>query len=257
MNIIKISTVFLGIFLFLSISGLKAQKVAFISSDEIRKHFPAAKQADQRIQSIVDEWKREINAFETQIENLEFEIQKNRLVWSDDERKKKLEELEDLKKRKMLYSRTKFEPGGEYDQIVEQMMMPIEEKIYAAVREVSVEQGFDIVWDKSLQPLAYVNFKYDLTVKVLRKLGVDVDKLEEELDEKIKKDPRNIEKDTRQAPRKRSRSRRTQPREIQREDSKNIEKMQMTPNEENLPEEENIPEEEENKEPEPEPIKKK
>lgn len=253
MNKITKFAISLGIFLLLSSFLVRAQKVAFISSDEIRTHFPAAKQADQRIQSIVEEWKREINAFETQIENLEFEIQKNRLVWSDDERQKKLEELEDLKKRKMVYSRTKFEPGGEYDQIIEQMMMPIEEKIYAAVREVSVEQGFDIVWDKSLQPLAYVNFKYDLTVKVLRKLGVDVDKLEEDLDEKIKKDPRNAEKDTRQAPRKRSRSRRTEPRTIQREDSQNIEKIEVIPNEEDENKEEIIPEEDEK----PKPIKKK
>lgn len=251
MKKLKNTAIFFGIVFFLSISMARAQKVAFISSDEIRKHFPAAKQADQRIQSIVDEWKREIKSLETQIENLDFEIQKNRLVWSDDEREKKVQELSDLKTQKMVYARTKFEPSGEYDQIVQQMMLPIEEKIYASVREVSIEQGFDIVWDKSLHPLAYVNFKYDLTVKVLRKLGVDVDKLEEELNEKIKKDPRNDKKDTRQAPRKRSRSRITDPREIERDDSENIEKIKVLPNGKA------IPIEEENKKTEPEPIKKK
>ncbi len=238
MNYFIKSTVLLGISLLLSLSVMKAQKVAFISSDEIRTHFPSAKQADQRIQSLVDEWKREIKALETEIENLEFDIQKNRLVWSDDEKEQKMTELSDLKTRKIVYARTKFEPGGEYDQIVEQMMLPIEEKIYAAVREVSVEQGFDIVWDKSLQPLAYVNFKYDMTVKVLRKLGVDVDKLEEELEQKIKKDPRNVEKDTKQAPRKRSRSRITEPREIERDETEGIEKMDEKPGGEVIPEEE-------------------
>lgn len=251
MKNLKNIAIIVGIVFFLSIAMAQAQKVAFISSDEIRKHFPAAKQSDQRIQSIVDEWKREIKSLGTQIENLEFEIQKNRLVWSDDEREKKVQELSDLKTRKMVYARDKFEPQGEYDQIVQQMMLPIEEKIYASVREVSIEQGFDIVWDKSLHPLAYVNFKYDLTVKVLRKLGVDVDKLEEELNKKIKKDPRNEKKDTRQAPRKRSRSRITAPREIDRDDSENIEKMKV------LPDGQAIPIEEENKKPELEPIKKK
>jgi outer membrane protein len=236
-NLIKL-IVLTGICITISLSPMNAQKVAFISSDEIRSHFPAAKQADQRIQSLVDEWKREIKALETQIDNLEFDIQKNRLIWSDDEREKKEKELADLKTQKNVYARTKFEPGGEYDQIVQQMMLPIEEKIYAAVREVSVEQGFDIVWDKSLQPLAYVNFKFDMTVKVLRKLGVDVDKLEEELEQKIKKDPRNVEKDTKQAPRKRSRTRSTDPRQIEREESEQIEKLDEKPGGAVIPEEE-------------------
>jgi len=243
MNYLLKTIAILGVCFLISIMQMKAQKVAFISSDEIRSHFPAAKQADQRIQSLVDEWKREIKALETQIENLEFDIQKNRLVWSDDEQEQKEKELTDLKTQKNVYARTKFEPGGEYDQIVQQMMLPIEEKIYAAVREVSVEQGFDIVWDKSLQPLAYVNFKYDMTVKVLRKLGVDVDKLEEELEQKISKDPRNAEKETKQAPRKRSRSRMTDPREIEREESEGIEKLDDKSGEIKKPEEEGIPEE--------------
>jgi len=233
----------MGVCFLVSLSQMKAQKVAFLSSDEIRSHFPAAKQADQRIQSLVDEWKREIKALETQIENLEFDIQKNRLIWSDSEKEQKEKELEDLKTQKNVYARTKFEPGGEYDQIVQQMMLPIEEKIYAAVREVSVEQGFDIIWDKSLQPLAYVNFKYDITVKVLRKLGVDVDKLEEELEQKINKDPRNAEKDTKEAPKKRSRSRITDPREVEREGSEGIEKMDEKPGGEVIPEEEGKTEE--------------
>jgi outer membrane protein len=243
MNYFLKTIAIMGVCFLLSISQMKAQKVAFLSSDEIRSHFPAAKQADQRIQSLVDEWKREIKALETQIENLEFDIQKNRLIWSDSEKEQKEKELEDLKTQKNVYARTKFEPGGEYDQIVQQMMLPIEEKIYAAVREVSVEQGFDIVWDKSLQPLAYVNFKYDITVKVLRKLGVDVDKLEEELEQKISKDPRNAEKQTKDAPRKRSRSRITDPREVEREESEGIEKMDEKPGGAVNPEEEGKTEE--------------
>jgi outer membrane protein len=243
MNYFLKTIAIMGVCFLLSISQMEAQKVAFLSSDEIRSHFPAAKQADQRIQSLVDEWKREIKALETQIENLEFDIQKNRLIWSDSEKEQKEKELEDLKTQKNVYARTKFEPGGEYDQIVQQMMLPIEEKIYAAVREVSVEQGFDIVWDKSLQPLAYVNFKYDITVKVLRKLGVDVDKLEEELEQKISKDPRNAEKETKDAPRKRSRSRITDPRKVEREESEGIEKMDEKPGGAVNPEEEGKTEE--------------
>lgn len=183
--------------------SLKAQKVGFISSDDIRKNFPEAKQADQRIQSIVEEWKRELQSIEENIRLLEDEMKKNRLVWTDDERVSNENELNELKKLQKTFAKEKFEVGGEYDKAVQMLMSKIEEKIYAATQEVAADEGFDIVFDKSVQPLPYVNFKYDLTVKVLRKLGVDTKKLEEELDAKISKDPRNQQNEPRQAPSKR------------------------------------------------------
>ncbi|MCX7908411.1 MAG: OmpH family outer membrane protein [Ignavibacteria bacterium] len=182
--------IFVGFFVFNTFFAF-SQRVGFIASDIIRDKFPEAKQAEQRIRSVVEEWKRELEDIDKRIENLKFEISKNRLIWTDEEKRQKEKELEDLITQKLTYSRKKFEPGGEYDMIVKTIMQPIEDKIYAAVQKVAAENGFDIIWDKSTNPLAYVNYKYDLTLKVLRELGVDVSQMEKELQEKIAKDPRN------------------------------------------------------------------
>ncbi len=185
------NTRFLFIIILLAPIQLFAQRVGFIASDIIREKFPEAKQAEQRIRSVVEEWKRELEDMDKRIENLKFEINKNRLIWTEEEKRNKEKELEDLTTQKLTYSRKKFEPGGEYDILVKTIMQPVEEKIYAAVQKVAAENGFDIIWDKSTNPLAYVNYKYDLTLKVLRELGVDVSQMEKELQEKISKDPRN------------------------------------------------------------------
>lgn len=196
---------FASIFL-LSAFNLFSQKVAFIASDIIRDKFSEAKQADQRVRSMVDDWKRELEDMEKKIEDLKFDIKKNRLIWSDEEKRQKDKELEEMQIQKMEFARRKFEAGGEYDALVKQMMLPIEEKIYAAVQQVAFDEGYDLIWDKTLQPLAYVNSKFDMTIKVLRKLGVDVKALEKELQDKIDKDPRNQKKDTKNAPTKRTRA---------------------------------------------------
>lgn len=204
-NIVKVFLT-LGVVFFVSTNISYSQKVGFFSSDEVRDKLPDAKQADQRIRSIVDEWKRELEMLEQQIKDIEFEIQKNRLVWSDEEREAKETTLSDKKTQRLVYARSKFEENGEYDAVVKQMMQPVEEKIYAAIQEIAAEEGYDMIWDKTLQPLAYVNFKYDITVKILRKLGVDVDALEKDLQDKIAKDPRNKEAKSKQAPKRRTRT---------------------------------------------------
>jgi outer membrane protein len=186
---------------------LSAQKVGFISSDDIRMHFADAKQADQRIVSIVEEWKRELESMKAQIEELDRDIKKNRLVWTDEERQTKERELEALKQNQATFAKAKFESDGEYDRTAREIIQKIEEKIYAASQEVAADEGYDIIYDKSVQPLPYSNPKYDLTVKVLKKLGVDTKALEKELQEKIAKDPRNASKESKAPPsRRKSRS---------------------------------------------------
>ncbi|HPO63575.1 MAG TPA: OmpH family outer membrane protein [Candidatus Kapabacteria bacterium] len=217
--------------IFITSNTAFAQKVGFIASDVIREQFTEAQQADQRIRTIVEEWKRELSDLELQIQDIEQDIQRNRLVWSDDEKTKKDADLEVLKKHKLEYARKKFESGGEYDVTVKTIMKPIEEKIYAAIQNVATDEGYDIIWDKSVNPLPYTNFKYDLTVKVLRKLGVDVKKLEDELQQKISKDPRNQEKETKSAPRGRSRQRSKDGKEIEKEEG-TTNKEGLTPNSE-------------------------
>lgn len=190
-KIIFTTVMFFGLF---ATSNLFSQKVAFISSDMIREKFPEAMQAQQRIQSMVEDWKRQLKFLQQKIDALEFEIKKNRLIWTEQEKAKKEKELQDLLSERELYAKSKFEPGGEYDQITFEIMKPVEEKIHASVQQVAADVGFDIIFDQSTQPLAYVNYKYDLTLRVLRNLGVDTKELEAELQEKISADPRNEQK---------------------------------------------------------------
>ncbi len=184
---------------------LYAQRVGFFNSQTIREKFPDAQQAQQRVQSMNDEWKRELDAMQQKVDNLEFEIKKNRLVWTESERLAKDTELQNLKKQREENARQIYEPNGKFDNAVKTIYTTVEEKIYAAVQQVAADKGFDIILDQSIQPLAYVNYKFDLTVHILKVLGVEVDELEKELKDKIDKDPRNIETESK-VPRRRSRT---------------------------------------------------
>lgn len=211
----KISAVAIFVVLFASFDSF-AQKIAFVSTDLIREKFPDAQLSDQRIQTIVDEWKRELKEMDQLIEAKEFEIKKNRLIWTENERIQNDNELRDLRTQRMNFAKEKYSVGGEYEKIVKAIQQPVEEKIYAAIQKVAAMMNIDIVWDKSQQPLTYTNFKYDITVKVLKELGVNTAELEAQLDNKIKNDPRNSpENQSKQTPTKRTRKRRTEANEEQ------------------------------------------
>ena len=177
--------------LLLGTASLYAQKIGYVSTETIAKNYEAARQADERLNQMVDEWKAEIEVMRTDIEELELEMKKNRLIWSDQERAQKERELSQKKEQRDQFARRKFEPGGEHDVLAQELYEEVWEKIYLAIQKVSADDGYDIVWDKSTQPLVYVNAKYDLTVKVMKALGIDADDLERKQQDVIDADPRN------------------------------------------------------------------
>jgi len=191
----------------LSVSG---QRIGYINSATIREKYPEARNAEQRLESIVNDWKREMDEMQRAIDNLSEEITKNRLIWTDKERQEKERLLLQKKEERQAFANKKFGPGGEYDATIPLVTKGVEEKIYAAVQEVCFEESFDIVWDKSTQPLAFINPKYDLTVKVMKKLGIDVEKLEEDQQKAIDSDPRNKKKPSEERPQTKRRRSRTE-----------------------------------------------
>lgn len=172
-------------------SSAYAQKVGYYSSDAVRAKFDANITAEQRIQTMVDGWKQDLASMQQNIDELELEIKKNRLIWSDSERLAKEKEVEDKKHSRDKFAREKFEPGGEHDREVEKLFKSVGEKIFLAVQKVAAAESYDVVWDKSSQPLVYVNAKYDLTVKVMKELGIDAGDMERKQQDIIENDPRN------------------------------------------------------------------
>lgn len=188
---IIVFTLFVCLVVGITPSRLSAQKIGYVSSDAIAMRYEANVQAQTRLNTLVDEWKAEIAQQQRDVEELELEMKKNRLIWSDTERAQKEKELEDKRKERDRFAREKLEPNGEYDKQAEQLFKSVWDKIYSAVQKVAAAEGYDMVWDKSTQPLIYVNAKFDITVKVMKELGIDAGDMERKQQDIIDGDPRN------------------------------------------------------------------
>jgi outer membrane protein len=176
---------------FLAQGALTAQKIGYVSTEAIRDKFEPGKAAEARLQSAVDEWKAELATRQKDIDELEVEYKKNRLIWTDQERQQKEKEIEEKRRDRDRFAKDKFEPGGEHDKLAKDLLGAVWQKIYTAVQKVAAAEGYDMVWDKATQPLVYVNAKFDLTVKVMKELGIDAGDMEKKQKDAIENDPRN------------------------------------------------------------------
>ena len=174
------------VFLFGS-ATLSAQNIAYISSDAIFERLPQAIEARAALGASQAEWLQEIKRFETTIDKLRKDLEENRLLLSTQERATKEGKLRDAEAELSAYRSDKFGPNGEFERTYQQSMAPIIDLVMVAVNAEAEDQEYDFVFDKSSRglPMLFANPEHDLTLSVLKRLGVEIDA--SELETKVDK----------------------------------------------------------------------
>jgi outer membrane protein len=162
------------LFVFLLVlSGLsKAQvKIGYVDSDAIMDKLSDAQDAKQKLDAIVQEWQSELSKIENNWKTKYDDYEKRKLIMTDQTRAETEAELVKLEKQVADYREKKFGTNGEMFQKQDELMKPVQNKVFSAIKEVALEEDYDYVFDKSGDILLlYAKDKYDITSKVLNKL---------------------------------------------------------------------------------------
>ena len=152
------------------------QKVGYIDSEYILERTPEYATVQQSIDRKAQEWQAEVDQKREEAERLFQEYQARELLYTNEERQRKQEEIMRAEEEAERLRADYFGPEGQLFSEQEQLMRPIQEQILEAVEEVATEEGYDYVFDKKGDFLFfYAREQYDLSDKVLREIGIDVD----------------------------------------------------------------------------------
>ncbi len=159
-----------------------AQKFGYVDSKYILSHIPEYQEAQKQINKMSETWQKEIEAKYETIEKLEKAFQAEKILLTEDMRQKRSEEIDEKRKEAKELQKQKFGVGGELFQKREELIKPIQEQIYTAIKDVASQSALMVVFDKANQSnMLYTNPKHDISDKVLRKMGLKPgDVLEEE-----------------------------------------------------------------------------
>jgi outer membrane protein len=146
-------------------------KIGYVDSDAIMDKLPDAQDARQKLDVLVQEWQGELNKIEANWKTKYDDYDKRKLIMTEMTRAEAEAELVKLERQISEYREKKFGTNGEMFQKQDELMKPVQNKIFSAIKEVAAEEDYDYVFDKSGDILLlYAKEKYDITVKVLNKL---------------------------------------------------------------------------------------
>lgn len=148
-------------------------KIAYVSSEAIMKQLPDAQDAQKQLDQIVVEWQGELNKLQQDWQKKFDDYDKRKLIMTEQRRVDAEKELRDLDAKIAEYRNKRFGQNGDLFAKQNELMKPVQDRVFKAIQDVAVEEGYDYVFDKSGEILMmYANAKYDLTQKVLAKLTV-------------------------------------------------------------------------------------
>lgn len=147
------------------------QKIGYIDSKVILDNLQDAKDAQTNLDNLVNKWKSELQNLIDSLTLMKDDYEKKKLILTEKVRQQKEEEISTMGKRINDFRLQKFGESGEYFQKQNELMKPVQDRMFKAVQDVAREGGYDFVFDRSSDILfLYFNDKYDLTQKVVRKL---------------------------------------------------------------------------------------
>jgi outer membrane protein len=154
----------------------QSQKTGYIDSEYVLSKMPDYSGIEQRMSTIVQGWNSEINEMDKKIDELTKDLIAKEILYTEEVRKQKREEISTLKSDKDRFVQAKFGAEGEYYKTQESLLEPIQQKIMLAVRTVAERGNFDFVFDRSGDFLfLYTKSIWNLSDQVLKELGIDVE----------------------------------------------------------------------------------
>ena len=150
-------------------------KIAYFSSEAIMKQLPDAQDAQKQLDQLVADWQQELNKMQDEWKKKFDDYDKRKLIMTEQRRAESERELRDLDQKIVDLRNQKFGQNGELFNKQNELMKPVQDRVFKAVQDVALEEGYDYVFDKSGDILLmYTNEKYDLTQKILAKLSTPV-----------------------------------------------------------------------------------
>ena len=150
-----------------------AQRYAVIDMNYILNKLPEYKAAQQKLDEFSAQWQQEIDRQSAALDKMYKDYDAEKVMLSDDLRKKREDEIFNADKDLRDLQRKRFGYEGDLFKKRQELIKPIQDKVYTAVQKLAASKLYDFILDKSDGiTVIFADPKLDRSEDVLRELGV-------------------------------------------------------------------------------------
>jgi len=171
LNILRKWTLALLVLGGLSISAT-AQRIAYVDVNKILESIDEYQEAQRQLDQVAATWRQEIAQEYDKIKSMYNRYQAEQVLLSDEARRQREDEIMVQEKEVRELQKARFGPEGALFERRQDLVRPIQERVYQAIEEYANERGYDFIFDRSgAAGMIFSNPQYDKTEDILRALN--------------------------------------------------------------------------------------
>lgn len=150
-----------------------AQRYAIIDSKYILDKMPEYKEAQKKLDQFSELWQQEIDQKQVIVDKMLKDYEAEQVMLSDELKKKREDELYNKEKELRDLQKKRFGFEGDLFKKRQELIKPVQDKVYNAVQKLAVDKQYDFILDKSEGiTVIFADPKLDKSDDVLRNMGV-------------------------------------------------------------------------------------
>ncbi len=149
-----------------------AQKFAMVDMEYILKNVPAYEMANEQLNQLSQRWQKEVEAVGAQAQTMYQNFLADKVFLTDEQAKKREEEIVAKEKEATQLRYKYFGPEGELYKKRQSLLKPVQDEVYNAIKKVADERGYQAIFDRaSASDIIFASPRIDVSQEVLAKLG--------------------------------------------------------------------------------------
>lgn len=157
----------------LAFTGHAQERYAVVDTKYILDKMPEYKDAQKKLDQTSTQWQKEIDAKQATLDKMYKDYEAEQIMLSDTLKKKREDQLFNLEKEVRDLQRKRFGYEGDLFKLRQELVKPIQDKVYNAIQQLAVNRMYELILDKSEGiTVIFADPKLDKSDDVLKALGI-------------------------------------------------------------------------------------
>ena len=150
-----------------------AQKYCIVDVEYILSKMQQYQDAQAQLDKIAEGWQKDVETQMKEVDNAYRKFQSEQVLLTDQMKQQRIKEIEAREKDVKEFQKSKFGPNGELFKKRQELVKPIQDKVYNELKKYAEAKSYDLILDKSSGPsLLYYNERLNKSEDILSALGI-------------------------------------------------------------------------------------
>lgn len=164
---------FLVGFLLFGLNFAEAQKFGYIDTNFILGKMPEYQKAQSEIEQLSSGWQKEVEGLQREVEMAYMALKAEEVLLTEEMKAERIALIQKKETELKEYQRKVFGFGGLFFLKKQELIKPLQDKVWEAVEKVAKQNRLAIIFDKSGElVMIYTDPRHDYTDFVLEELGL-------------------------------------------------------------------------------------